>query len=49
VLVVDGTAEVHDECGTGGVLNFIEPLPVGDDRSTKGSPANNACFYVHDL
>jgi hypothetical protein len=33
VLVVDATSDVHDERGTGGVLNVIEPLPVGDDRS----------------
>jgi hypothetical protein len=33
VLVVDATLDVHDERGTGGVLNVMKPLPVGDDRS----------------
>ncbi len=32
MLVVDGTAGVHDEGGAGRVLHLIEPLPVRDDR-----------------
>jgi hypothetical protein len=34
VFVVDGTAGVYDEGGTGRVLHLIEPLPVRDDRPT---------------
>src|SRR5919107_1693292 len=34
VLVVNGAASVHCERRTGGMLDLVKPLPIGDDRPT---------------
>jgi hypothetical protein len=51
VLVVDGTAGVDHERGTGLVLHLVEPLPVrddgpDDDKATEGEDDTRAVVLV---